>query len=169
MSKENVLSLLRSGLKIVGAILLASGIGSAGEFDALQTAIMNIAGTGMTLAGLFWSLWDHTPDGQGAPLKLIAVQDPAARDNVLSLVRSGLKIVGALCLTIGIGNAGQLDAIAAGVLDIVGTGMTLAGLFWSLWHHTPDGGQPVTLRTFADTAHIPSDVAMKMAATPAPA
>lgn len=169
MSKENVLSLLRSGLKIVGAILLASGIGSTGELEAIQTAIMNIAGTGMTLAGLFWSLWDHTPDGQPAPLQLIAVRDPAARDNVLSLVRSGLKIVGALCLTIGIGSAGQIDAIAAGILDIAGTGMTLAGLFWSLWHHTPDGGQPVTLRRFADTSPIPADVAAKMAANPSPA
>lgn len=91
------------------------------------------------------------------------------RDNTLSLIRSGLKIFGAIAMTAGLASAGQVDQITAGLLDIIGTSMTLGGLFWSLWHHTPDelpvatrAPTPLTLKNL-DPSGLPGDVAAVMA------
>lgn len=167
MSKDNVLSALRSFLKIGGAVLLAVGLVNAGQWEAISASLAQIVGAGMTLSGLFWSLWHHTPDGQGSPLALMLSGDAAARENILSLARSALKIVGALLLTFGVGTAGQVDALGAGVVDIVGTVLTLSGIFWSLWNHTPDGEPVMKLRTL-DPMSLPADVRERMAATAAP-
>lgn len=91
------------------------------------------------------------------------------KDNTLSLARSALKIVGAMAIAMGYASTGQVDQITTGLFEMIGTAMTLGGLFWSLWHHTPDevpasSAPPITLRTLAPDS-IPPDVAAKMAET----
>jgi hypothetical protein len=76
------------------------------------------------------------------------------RDNVMSLVRSGLKIVGMLVVSAGFANADTTGQIVAQIEILVGTVMTLAGLFMSFWEHTPDA-PPVTLVKLADGSYIP--------------
>lgn len=101
------------------------------------------------------------------------------RDNVMSLVRSGLKIVGMLVVTTGFSDADTTNQIASQIEILVGTIMTLAGLFMSLWEHTPDA-PPVTLVKLADGTYVPvatlpptsilppADVAAAMAQHPEP-
>lgn len=82
------------------------------------------------------------------------------RDNVLSLTRSALKIVGALAISMGFATSDQAGEIASQLEILVGTVMTLAGLFMSFWEHTPDA-PPVTLVKLTDGTYVPVSVATK--------
>lgn len=64
MSPENSASLARSALKIGGGIGLAASVAIAVESGALFVALFSIVGTGAVMAGLGWSYWEHTPDGE---------------------------------------------------------------------------------------------------------
>lgn len=76
------------------------------------------------------------------------------KDNIQSVARSALKIIGALCVAAGFATAGQIDQITSLVLELVGTVLTLVGLFMSLWKHTPDA-PPVTLVQREDGSYVP--------------
>lgn len=70
-NKANVMSIVRSALKIVGALAIASGFADADQTGAITSNIEVLVGTIMTLVGLFMSLWEHTPDEATAPPKSI--------------------------------------------------------------------------------------------------
>lgn len=59
-------------------------------------------------------------------------------DNWQSLMRSVFKITGAVIVTLGFANAGTVDAISTAAIEVIGSSVTLVGLFMSIWHHTPD-------------------------------
>lgn len=59
---DNWMSLLRSSIKIIGAVVATLGFASAGQVEAVSTAVITTAGGMITLVGLFLSLWQHTPD-----------------------------------------------------------------------------------------------------------
>ena len=61
-------------------------------------------------------------------------------DNIMSLVRTALKVGGTLMVAYA-GNKigqGQIDALSTAIEGAVGGTLTAAGIFWSFWHHTPD-------------------------------
>lgn len=80
-------------------------------------------------------------------------------DNAMSLVRSVLKIGGALAISAGFSDSEHIGAITSNLEVLIGTAMTLIGLVMSLWEHTPD---EIPLRTLAPES-IPADVAAKIA------
>jgi hypothetical protein len=71
-------------------------------------------------------------------------------DNWQSLLRSTIKIIGAVIVTLGFASAGQVDVISTAVLEFVGAAITIVGLFMSLWHHTPDAAPAATSIGFAE-------------------
>lgn len=66
LSQENLMSLVRSGLKIAGSMAVAFGLASAGQVDALTTALLQALGGIAVAVGLFASFWVHTPDAPPA-------------------------------------------------------------------------------------------------------
>jgi hypothetical protein len=59
-------------------------------------------------------------------------------DNWFSLMRSVFKIVGTVIVTLGFATAGQVDTIVTAATSVIGSSITLIGLFMSMWTHTPD-------------------------------
>lgn len=59
---DNWLSLARTALKVVGTIAVTTGVAEAGQVDALTTALLTGVGGIVTAIGIFWSIWEHTPD-----------------------------------------------------------------------------------------------------------
>lgn len=60
------------------------------------------------------------------------------KDFVLSLIRHAATFVGGLLVAKGFADASQVETLVSGVV-------TASGIFWSLWHHTPDAApQPKT-------------------------
>jgi len=53
------------------------------------------------------------------------------KDFVLSLIRHAATFAGGLLIAKGFADASQVETLVSGVV-------TASGIFWSLWHHTPD-------------------------------
>lgn len=87
--------------------------------------------------------------------------------NASSLARSALKIGGGIGLAAGTAVAAESGALFVALFCIVGTAAVMAGLGWSYWEHTPDGGPEVVLRNL-HPASIDADVAARMAEKPLP-
>ncbi len=64
MNQDNIMSLVRTALKVVGTLLVAYAGGKVGQgqVDALSIAIEGALGGILTAGGIFWSFWHHTPD-----------------------------------------------------------------------------------------------------------
>ncbi|MBI1213943.1 MAG: hypothetical protein GC190_20980 [Alphaproteobacteria bacterium] len=53
------------------------------------------------------------------------------KDFMLSLVRHASTFVGGLLIARGFADASQVETLVSGLV-------TATGIFWALWHHTPD-------------------------------
>ncbi len=53
------------------------------------------------------------------------------KDFIISLIRHACTFGGGLLIAKGFADASQVETLVSGVV-------TAAGIFWSLWHHTPD-------------------------------
>ena len=60
MNKDFVLSLIRHSATFIGGLLVAKGFADASQVETLISGIV-------TAAGIFWSLWHHTPDSSAKP------------------------------------------------------------------------------------------------------
>lgn len=60
MNRDQILSLVRDILKIVGMGLIANGTVSAGGWDIWTTGIVEVAGCGLVVGPIIWGQFAHT-------------------------------------------------------------------------------------------------------------
>lgn len=62
MNQDQVNSLVRSGLKVVGGILIAHGATNAAAVLSTGPVIEAICGVVTAIIGIVWSHWNHKAD-----------------------------------------------------------------------------------------------------------
>lgn len=112
MSNEQLLLILRDVMKIGGTILLALGIGTAGQIDAWATNLTTFIGVLLPLVGMIWSHFGKTQAGLvasaaaanpealinipvNAPSSVLAVARDASVPNVVLASQAQMRAAGA--------------------------------------------------------------------------
>lgn len=92
MSNEQLLLILRDVMKIGGTILLALGIGTAGQIESWMTNVSTVVGAILPIVAMIWSHFGKTQAGlvasAAAAVPEVLIQVPVhAPSSVLAVAR----------------------------------------------------------------------------------
>jgi hypothetical protein len=83
MNRQQILSLVRDLLKIVGVGLASKGAVSADAWDVWTTVIVEVVGCGLIVGPIIWSQFTHTQSNAVAVVDAIAKEPMSAVKGVI--------------------------------------------------------------------------------------